>query len=195
MSLLCLSLLTCQAAERNAAPARKDKVVVDEKAEAVIKGALRWLASKQLPNGAWGSSGEEQRYAIAMTGFALMAFQAGGHLPGEGEHGKNVTLGMQYLLDQISPEGLIGSRNSGQYMYSHGISAIALGELYGQTRSPAMRPKLEKMIRIIIGSQNAEGGWRYRPVPADADISVTVLQVVALRAAKNGGIDVPQKTI
>ncbi len=195
MFLLCLSLLTCQAAERNAAPARKDKVVVDEKTEAVIKGALRWLASKQLPNGAWGSSGEEQRYAIAMTGFALMAFQAGGHLPGEGEHGKNVTLGMQYLLDQISPEGLIGSRNSGQYMYSHGISAIALGELYGQTRSPAMRPKLEKMIRIIIGSQNAEGGWRYRPVPADADISVTVLQVVALRAAKNGGIDVPQKTI
>ena len=31
--------------------------------------------------------------------------------------------------------------------------------------------------------------------PRDADISVTVLQVVALRAAKNGGLDVPQKTI
>jgi Prenyltransferase and squalene oxidase repeat len=130
-----------------------------------------------------------------MTGFTLMAFQAAGHLPGEGEHGKNVALGMQFLLDQISPEGLIGNRNSGQYMYTHGIAAISLGELYGQTRSPTMRPKLDKMIRIIVASQNPEGGWRYRPVPTDADISVTVLQVVALRAAKNGGLDVPQKTI
>jgi hypothetical protein len=32
-------------------------------------------------------------------------------------------------------------------------------------------------------------------VASDADISVTVLQVVALRAAKNGGLDVPQATI
>jgi hypothetical protein len=174
---------------------RKDKVVVDEKTELVIKGALKWLASKQLPNGAWGSSGEEQRYAVAMTGYTRMAFQAGGHLPGEGEFGKNVTAGMQFLLDQTSPEGLIGNRNAGQYMYGHGIAAIALGELYGQTRSPAMRPKLEKIIRIIIASQNREGGWRYRPVASDADISVTVLQVVALRAAKNGGLDVPQITI
>src|SRR5262249_15863469 len=43
--------------------------------------------------------------------------------------------------------------------------------------------------------QNKEGGWRYQPRPADADISVTVLQVVALRAAKNAGLDVPQETI
>jgi hypothetical protein len=174
---------------------KRDAVVVDEKTETVIKGALKWLVSKQVANGAWGSSGEEQRYAVAMTAYTLMAFQAAGQLPGEGEFGKSVTLGMQYLLDQISPEGLIGNRNGGQYMYSHGIAAIALGELYGQTKSPVMRPKLEKMIRIIIASQNPEGGWRYRPVPADADVSVTVLQVVALRAAKNGGIDVPQKTI
>ena len=176
-------------------PARKDKVTVDEKTEAVIKGALKWLASKQLVNGAWGASGDEQRYPVAMTGYGLMAFQAAGQLPGEGEFGKSVTLGMNYLLDQISPEGLFANRNSGQYMYSHGIATIALAELYGQTRSPAMRPKLEKLIRLIIASQNNEGGWRYRPVASDADISVSVLQVVALRAAKNGGLDVPQRTI
>ena len=203
MKSLCFLLLVVVAfpfQSRAAAPAgregeRKDKVVVDEKSEQVIKGALKWLASKQLPNGAWGSTGDEQRYPIAMTGYALMAFQAGGHLPGEGEHGKNVTAGMQFLLDQISPEGMIGNRNAGQYMYGHGIASIALAELYGQTRSPAMRPKLEKVIRIIVASQNREGGWRYRPVASDADISVTVLQVVALRAAKNGGLDVPQSTI
>ena len=192
--VVCLGLITALPTSAQEA-AKKDKVVVDEKTEAVIKGALKWLASKQLPNGAWGSTGDEQRYTIAITGYVLMAFEAAGHLPGEGEYGKNVTLGMQYLLDQIGPEGLFSNRNTGQYMYGHGIASIALAELYGQTRSPAMRPKLEKIIRIIIASQNKEGGWRYRPVASDADISVTVLQVVALRAAKNGGIDVPQSTI
>ena len=174
--------------------AKKDPVV-DDKTEAVIKGSLRWLASKQLPNGAWGSSPDEQRHPIAMTGYVLIAFQSAGHLPGEGEFGKNVAAGMQYLLDAISPDGLFLHRNSGQYMYGHGIASIALAELYGQTRSPAMRPKFEKVIKLIVAAQNREGGWRYRPVASDADISVTVLQAVALRAAKNSGIDVPQTTI
>ena len=44
-------------------------------------------------------------------------------------------------------------------------------------------------------AQNPEGGWRYQPVPKDADISVTVCQIMALRAARNAGIAVPQKTI
>jgi len=173
----------------------KDPVVVDEKTEAVIKGALRWLASKQLPNGAWGSAGEEQRHPVAITGYTLMAFQAAGHLPGEGEYGKHVNAGVQYLLDATAPDGLMGNRNDGQYMYGHGVAAIALAEMYGQTRAASMRPKLEKIIRVILASQNNEGGWRYRPIARDADMSVTVLQVVALRAAKNAGLDVPQKTI
>ena len=174
---------------------RKDDVVVDEKTEAIIRGGLKWLVSKQMPNGAWGSSGDEQRYQVAMTGYTLLAFLAAGNLPGEGEFGKAVSAGTQYLLDQIGPEGLFSNRNSGQYMYSHGVASIALAEIYGQTRLPAMRAKLEKIIKLIVSAQNPEGGWRYRPVASDADISVTVLQVVALRAAKNGGIEVPQVTI
>jgi prenyltransferase beta subunit len=174
---------------------RRDPVKIDEKTEAVVKGALRWLASKQLPNGAWGSTDEEQRHPTAITGYVLMAFQAAGQLPGEGEFGKNVTAGLQYLLDSTAPDGIIGNRNDGQYMYGHGVASIALAELYGQNRNPVMKQKLDKIIKLIIASQNNEGGWRYRPIARDADISVTVLQVVALRAAKNAGIDVPQTTI
>ena len=172
-----------------------DPIRVDEKTDVVIKGALRWLASKQLPSGAWGSSEDEVRHPVAITGYVILAYLAAGNLPGEGEFGKNVTAGMQYLLDATAPDGLMGNRNNGQYMYGHGIASIALAELYGQTRSPSLRPKLERVIKIIIASQNTEGGWRYRPIARDADISVTVLQVVALRAAKNGGLDVPQLTL
>ena len=37
---------------KNEASQRRDKVVVDEKTDAIIRGALKWLVSKQLPNGA-----------------------------------------------------------------------------------------------------------------------------------------------
>ncbi|MBL6764127.1 MAG: terpene cyclase/mutase family protein [Verrucomicrobiae bacterium] len=175
------------------------KVTVDKKAERVINGALRYLASKQQPNGSWSASEERNKYNIAMTGYVLMAFQSAGHLPGEGEFGESVTRGMNYLLDIISPEGLYGSGRDGQYMYSHGIATIALAELYGQSRSPTILAKLQSVVRLIVSAQadaeGHEGGWRYRPIAKDADISVTVLQLVAIRGAKNAGLDVPQKTI
>jgi len=46
-----------------------------------------------------------------------------------------------------------------------------------------------------VQSQNKEGGWRYQPVPADADLSVTICEIMALRAARNAGIKVPAVTI
>lgn len=169
---------------------------IDAATEAVIRGALAYLAEKQSPSGAWaGETGEEARYPIAMTACSLMAFAAAGHLPGEGEHGARVTAGLRYMLSQVDEAGLIGDSGSGQYMYFHGLAAIALSEIYGQSADDALRDKLSKMVKVIISSQNPEGGWRYRPVSRDADISVTVLCVVALRAAKNGGMAVPQKTI
>src|SRR5438045_81142 len=195
LRLICAPLLFLAVTSYSQDAGQRDSVVVDERTDSVIKAALKFLAAKQLPNGAWGSAEEEQQHPIAITGYTLMAFQAAGQLPGEGEFGRNVSAGMQYLLDSTSIDGLLGNRNDGQYMYGHGVASISLAELYGQTRSPAMRPKLEKIIRVIIASQNVEGGWRYRPIARDADISVTVLQVVALRAAKNAGLEVPQLTI
>ena len=174
----------------------EDPVKVDSKTEAIINSALSYLASKQSPSGAWaGETGEEARYPIAMTAYTLMAFQAAGNLPNEGPYGKNVDQAVRYLLAQINDQGLIGDENSGQYMYFHGIASIALAELYGQTQDDNLKNKLDKMIKVIISSQNPQGGWRYQPIARDADISVTVLSVVALRAAKNGGLTVPQKTI
>ena len=89
-----------------------------------------------------------------MTGYALMAFQAGGQLPNEGEYGKQVALGMQYLVDSIAPDGLMGNKNNGQYMYGHGVATIALAELYGQTRAPTVRAKLDRIVKVIVSSQN-----------------------------------------
>jgi hypothetical protein len=195
LSFIFVAALTFSIGAQETPQARRDPVRVDAQTDAVIKGSLKWLASKQAPNGEWALSDMEKQHPVAITGYGVMAFLAAGQLPGEGEHGRTVSAAMQYLLDKVSAEGHFGNRQDGQYMYGHGIAAIALSEIYGQTKSASMRPKLEKAIRLIIAAQNKEGGWRYKPISYEADISVTVLQVVALRSAKNGGLDVPQKTI
>jgi hypothetical protein len=195
---LAVASAPARAAVAGGAGLGQDSVHVDARTETIINGALRYLAANQQPNGSWGASGRERQHNVAMTGYALVAFIAAGHLPTEGEYARTVNAGMQFLLDAVTPDGLYippGQSRSGQYMYEHGIATIALTELYGQTRSAVIRPKLERTIKRILESQNNEGGWRYHPFVRDADISVTVLQAVALRAAKNAGLTVPQENI
>jgi hypothetical protein len=171
-------------------------VKIDAATDQVIQGALKYLASKQSPSGAWS----ENEHPVAFTGYVLMAYLATGNLPGEGEYGKAVARGVQYLLDCEGPNGYISSAGAAagkkeSNMYDHGIASIALGEVYGQTKDPNVHAKLKLAVKLILSAQSPLGGWRYQPRPSDADISVTVLQLVALRCAKNAGLDVPQEVI
>jgi Prenyltransferase and squalene oxidase repeat len=169
-------------------------ITVDPQTDQVIQGSLKWLSNHQQPSGSWS----ERQNQVAMTGYVLMSFMAGGNLPNEGPYGAAVGKGTQYLLNCVRADGYIVAPNeirNDKGMYGHGIATIALGELYGQTGDPMIRSKLERAIHLIVSTQNQQGGWRYMPRVADADISVTVLQIVALRAAKNDGLDVPQATI
>ena len=52
-----------------------------------------------------------------------------------------------------------------------------------------------KTVNLIVGCQNYDGGWRYEPRPTGADISVTIMQVMALRAAKNAGLHVKDEVL
>src|SRR2546422_579335 len=91
---------------RAAEPATQDAVVVDAPTEEILRGALRWLASKQNVNGSWNAS-ESRRgdHPVAMTGYVLLAFMATGNLPEEGEYAKHVKAGLEFLLDSIGMDG------------------------------------------------------------------------------------------
>ncbi len=197
LSALAASVLSSpgmvMAAEPVKAKSGADDVVVDERTEQMIKGGLKFLASSQKPNGSWAEG--DNNHAAAITAYVLLAFMSTGHLPGEGEYGAVVKRGSDFLLNCVRPDGYIAAAAGSHNMYGHGIATLALGELYGMTRDETVRPRLERAVKLIIGSQSKEGGWRYNPKPGDADVSVSVLQVVALRVAKNSGIDVPQETI
>ena len=185
---------TAAFAESPAMPAEAS-VTVDPQTKLIIKGALKYLASLQHIDGSWSLREGMDGHPVAMTGYTLLAFMATGNLPDEGDYSKNVSQGMQYLLDSIQPNGLYRGVSQGQYMYNHGIATIALAELYGETRSPTIRAKLQRAIDVIIKAQNSTGGWRYQPQSRDADISVTVLQAVALRAAQESGLSVSKDVI
>jgi Squalene-hopene cyclase C-terminal domain/Prenyltransferase and squalene oxidase repeat len=160
-----------------------------------IKTGLGWLARNQSPDGSYGSS--TYRGNIAVTSLAGLAFMASGSSPGRGPYGSPIEKALTYVMDNTGPSGFItvaGSSTHGP-MYSHGFGTLFLAEAYGMTRRPEIREKLQKAVRLIIDTQNNEGGWRYQPQKRDADLSVTICQINALRAARNAGLFIPKETV
>ena len=131
----------------------------------------------------------------AITALGGLAFVAGGNLPGQGQYAKNVSRALRYVLNHCQRSGLIAGPNDADPMYSQGFATLFLAEIYGESHASDLHEKLQRAIRLIINAQNAQGGWRYQPVPMDADISVTICQVMALRAAREAGIAVPKRVI
>jgi len=166
---------------------------------AVTKG-LQALAAAQAPDGSWG--GPRFQRNVALTSLACLAFMSDGHLPGRGAYGVNVERGLDFVLSSIAETGLIAADTSHGPMYGHGFATLFLGEVYGMTaggpetpRSARVYDALLRATRLIVQSQNSEGGWRYNPVPHDADVSVTICQIMALRSARNAGLEIPKETI
>ena len=170
-------------------------LVTPETQEAIDQG-LAWLAAQQNPDGSFGVAGQ-YRHDVAVTALTGMAFLTAGHTPGRGKYGRNVGRALEFILTSTKPNGYIISPDSDYHgpMYGHGFATLFLAEVYGMTRRKDLRNKLEKSVKLIIDSQNKDGGWRYHPDGKDADISVTICQIMALRAARNAGIYVPKDTV
>ena len=52
-----------------------------------------------------------------------------------------------------------------------------------------------KAQAVVKADPTDRGGWRYTPQSSDADLSVTGWQVMALKAAKTAGLEVPAAAI
>jgi hypothetical protein len=158
-----------------------------------VTRGLEALAKQQSADGSWGGNGAGAPTAV--TALAAIALMADGDLPGRGKYGGNVRKAVQYICNSSQESGLLtGSGNQGE-MYSHGFATLFLGEVYGMTDDDVVKEKLQKAVKLIEKSQNSQGGWRYTPAPVDADISVTICQVMALRSARDAGIKVQKDTI
>lgn len=170
-----------------------------------VERGLRWLAEHQNEDGSWtGAIGfklnqsyeveQAGRPHVGVTALAGMAFLAGGHLPGRGEFGETISKATEFIVRSVDPHsGFISAHNS--RMYSHAFATLYLAEVVGMMQQADVRDKLQRAVDLIVSSQNDLGSWRYEPFAVESDMSITVCQLMALRAARNIGIKVPRSTI
>ncbi len=177
-------------------PARTDfDSLYDKEVDDAIRRGLALLVSRQNPDGSFLSNEWGRDAGVcALVGLALLSR---GVRSGFGPPGKCLQLIGRYLTEHSQDSGMIvvtGSPSHGQ-MYGHGFATLFLSEFYGTTPATDVRPRLSAAVELIARSQNEQGGWRYEPRPYEADLSVTVCQVMALRAARNAGVGVAKETI
>lgn len=158
--------------------------------EATYQKGLAYLVSEQTPEGCW-----KDRYGRypGVVGFALMAMLAHGDDPNAGPYHRQISSSLTFLLSkQNTSTGFIGDS-----MYNHGFATLALAEAYGTVDHAGLGLALKKAVELILTSQsqNPKGAWRYKPEGKDADTTVSGAQMVALFAARNAGIQVPDEAI
>lgn len=174
-----------------------------------IRRGLDWLERQQLPSGAWtGDVGHKReddyilfdderlqkldnRGHVGVSALAGLAFLAAGNEPGRGQRAATLDRAIRYVIDHSNEYGYLS--DSGTRMYSHAFATLFLSEVEGSS-SPLRKEihaTLAKAAQFIVDTQNVHGAWRYSPFTTEADISVTVCQVQALRAARDVGIHVP----
>ncbi len=175
------------------APAAVNAEITDEARTAVARG-LAWLAQQQGGDGSYGGLSHYGPH-VGITGLAALAFISDGHTPDRGRYGRVVDRALVFVLAHRSESGLLAAETSHGPMYGHGFATLFLAEVYGMTHRLETREALRRAVRLIANTQNQEGGWRYQPVARDADLSVTVCQVMALRAARNVGVYVNRAVI
>lgn len=175
-----------------------------EETERAVANGLRYLASRQRRDGAWGSRNDHHpKYRdvrIGKSGLALLAFLGAGHTPGAATEYANVAdLAVKWLLSTQDPAtGHFGDCEA----YGHGIATYALAECYALTRDERLGDAVTRAVQRIVeqqithGDPRSVGGWSYfYPDGALFDrwprASITAWQVMALESARLGGIAVP----
>jgi hypothetical protein len=173
-------------------------------AEVAIANGLERLAAMQAP--LTGNVGE--RYKVASTSLAGLAFLASGDGYDRGRYGRAISGCVRYLLSDTvkvrvrgRPRQWFFKDDSDQgRMHAHGFATLFLAEIYGQTpRDDEIRDALAGAVEASLEAQTRLGGWGYHllgePEFGEDEASVTITQIQALRAARNAGIYVPADAV
>ncbi len=180
-----------------------------QRSEGSVNAALLWFKRHQSPNGQWDVDGYGQNCSmdgpkcepgtahtgrdgdVACTGYAILAFLGHGHdHMSNNPYRRTVRNGIEWLIAQQNANGLFGERN-----YEHAIATMAIAEAYAMTTDDNIREPLERAVAMILERQAQSGGyglgWDYTsPNPNRNDSSVSGWNIMALKSARMGGVDV-----
>ena len=157
--------------------------------EMYTKG-LKFLASTQSENGTWNDNYGSSPGVIGLTIIAMLAH---GDDPNYGPYSTNIKRSINFIISSANQtNGYLGNS-----MYNHGFATLALAESYGVVHDDRIGPALQKAVKLLISAQarNPYKAWRYSPTSRDADTTISGACLVALLAAANAGIKVPDTAI
>lgn len=184
------SLLFSNSAVQGQSIPRRQKDPIPAAVETIYTKGLRYLANSQNDDGSW--PGTYGNYP-GVVGLSVLAFLAHGEDANNGPYADNIRKGLDFILkQQKESNGYIGNS-----MYNHGFATLALAESYGMVDDKRLAPALQNAVKLILTAQevNPKGGWRYTPDSNDADSTVAGCQMVALLAARNAGVPIPDQSI
>src|SRR5262245_2014004 len=181
------------------------KGLINIRTEQAIQRGLAYLNARRHRDGSFGTG--QYHGNVAITSLAGMAFMCAGHQPNRGLYGKAILEALRFVMNKENTSG----GNPGFLhnaampthgpMYGHGFATLFLAEVYGMVHDRVLRDelreKLHRAVRLILDAQkrNHENAWRYTPISTDADLSVTICQIMALRSARNAGVSVPKSAV
>jgi len=184
-------------------PAPSASVFGKDQTDLAVDKAIAFLITKQRDDGAITDKGID----TTMTALSIMAMAGVGVQPSDPTpEGQAMQKALAFVLkdDRIDDKGYFGNKD-GSRMYGHGIITLMLTEMLGMgttaEQDQLIHDRCQKAIDVILSSQKEKkathyrGGWRYTPNATDSDLSVSVWQVMALRSAKNDGLQVPGAAI
>ena len=163
---------------------------VPPQVERIYERGLQFLVTSQNETGGFpGNYGNEP----ATAAMAMMAALAHGDDPNHGPYARLIRRALEHLLKSAD----VGTGYIGTSMYNHGFATLALAEAYGAVQDDRVGPVLKKAVELILTSQekNRFKAWRYSPDAQDADSTVSGACFVALVAARNAGLRVPDNAI
>jgi hypothetical protein len=82
-------------------------------------------------------------------------------------------------------------------MYNHGLSTFVLGQAYGMSADQRISTVLDRALKLISQTQCGDGGGDYgaQRQQRGHDLSLAVMQALALRSAVDSGLEVPPQVV
>lgn len=172
---------------------------IDSDTDAKIEKGLNFLAKKQTSSGSLGGS-----VSVATTAMSGLAWLANGSTPERGKYSENIYKALKYILKCTGKNGLIQESTGGySSMQGHGFATLFLSESLGMIADPTLynevKDKLKLAVKFLEKSQNKYGGWGDSgggpESTQDGSGAVAIMQINALRSARNQGLVISEKVI
>ena len=185
---------------------RLEQIAAKTKAPPVIRGGLRWLREHQSPDGSWDCDGfscdcdpearrrvhgprrgglRRRRHRPRAARVPRRRLRRRGPTPND----ETVRNGLKYLRASRTPKGCFGPSER----HPAHLLARVRDDRDVRGRASTSQIQWKKSAQAAIGyinaCQNPYKAWRYGKRPGDNDASVTGWMLMALKAAKDAGLD------